>query len=264
MTVPSIDSIRSEIGARAARHLELAFARFLSSGPATHDERFLRLASGAPHPLGNFAVVRASDDVAATVEAAEPLAESGLPACVILPRGADAAVEAALAELGFGVEDRLPAMAVDIDALAPTALPDGYAWTRVTEGADGRDWAEALAVGYELPRTVADLFAPAAVGAAPAADADVQFFAVVRDGRQVATSTLCLADGLAGIYCVSTLPDERGRGLGAHATAEPLRIARELGYRVGVLQSSHAGHSVYRGLGFDDHAEVKMRVRIPG
>lgn len=66
--------------------------------------------------------------------------------------------------------------------------------------------------------------------------AQTQFFAVLRDGQPVSTSLLYLADGLAGIYSVSTLPEERGKGFGAHATAEALRAAFTLGYRVGVLQ----------------------------
>jgi ribosomal protein S18 acetylase RimI-like enzyme len=97
-----------------------------------------------------------------------------------------------------------------------------------------------------------------------APDAAIQFFAVLKDGEPVATSMLLLADGLAGIYCVSTLAAERGRGLGAHATAQALREARRLGYRVGVLQSSPDGHSVYRKLGFEDLAEIPMFVRMPG
>jgi predicted GNAT family acetyltransferase len=97
-----------------------------------------------------------------------------------------------------------------------------------------------------------------------AVDARTQFFAVVRDGRTVATSLLYLADGLAGIYCVATLPAERGRGLGAHVTAEALRAAHRLGYGVGVLQSSAEGHPVYIGLGFEDLGRVPIFVRMPG
>ena len=74
----------------------------------------------------------------------------------------------------------------------------------------------------------------------------------------VCTSFVFLADGVAGIYCVATVPEERGKGLGAYATAEPLRLVRELEYRVGVLQSSPAGHSLYRKLGFADVGEVPL------
>jgi hypothetical protein len=74
---------------------------------------------------------------------------------------------------------------------------------------------------------------------------------------------LFLDDGLAGIYSVATLQDERGKGIGGYATAQPLRAAHALGYRVGVLQSSEAGHSVYLGLGFIDVGEVPMFTRMP-
>ena len=79
----------------------------------------------------------------------------------------------------------------------------------------------------------------------------------------MATSVLHVADGLAGIYCVATLAEERGMGLGGHVTAEALRAAHKFGYHVGVLQSSPAGHSVYLGLGFDDVGTVPMFVRMP-
>ena len=120
-----------------------------------------------------------------------------------------------------------------------------------------------MAVGYGLPVGLARLFSPEVLGADMAPDAGTQFFSVVKDGRAVATTLLYLADGLAGIYCVATLPDERAKGLAAHLTAEALRRAQRLGYRVGVLQSSPAGHSVYLRLGFEDLATVPMFVRIP-
>jgi predicted acetyltransferase len=71
-----------------------------------------------------------------------------------------------------------------------------------------------------------------------------------------------LHNGVAGIYGVATLPEERGNGLGAHMTAAPLRIARELGYRVGILQASEDGHPVYRRLGFADFGEVPLYLRL--
>jgi GNAT superfamily N-acetyltransferase len=79
----------------------------------------------------------------------------------------------------------------------------------------------------------------------------------------VAISLCFLADGLAGIYSVATLREKRGKGLGGHDTAEALRAAQELGYRVGVLQSWEEGHSVYRRLGFEDFGGVPMFIRKP-
>lgn len=157
----------------------------------------------------------------------------------------------------------MPAMAVDIERMAATALPPEYQFARIGVGENARGWTDALAVGYGLSPAVARLFSPESLGADMASDASTQFFAILKNGRPVATSLLYLTDGLAGIYCVATLPEERAKGLGAAATAEALRRAHQLGYRVGVLQSSPAGHSVYIGLGFEDVAGVPMFVRMP-
>ena len=149
-------------------------------------------------------------------------------------------------------------MAVDIDRLPATTLPDGYEFVEVGDH-DAPEWA-AFATGYELPPGVAACFSPGPANASPA----LRFYAIRRGGRIVCTSACHLSDGLAGVYCVSTIPGERRRGLGAHATAEALRLAARDGYRVGVLQSSEAGHGVYRRLGFDEFGGVPLYVRIPG
>jgi GNAT superfamily N-acetyltransferase len=263
MIVDSIESIAADVGARTARHFDTAFRRMMSGPMAFATPRYLRFVTGEAHPMGNVAIVRSGDDASIAREATTPLLGCGAPSAVIFPDGVAPEVAAAVEDQGFTVRASMPAMAVDIDALAPTTLPPGYDWARIGRGDEGRAWAAALAEGYELPQPLADLFAPEALGADPAPDAAVQFFAVLREGRQVATSMLYLADGLAGIYCVSTLPGERNQGLGAHATAEALRAARRCGYRVGVLQSSPAGHSVYLGLGFGDYFQIPMRIRMP-
>ena len=262
--VPSIASARDEIGLRAARHLDTTFRAIMRPPAAEHQPGFIRVITGELHPLGNAAIVSNPGDPAAARTAAAPLQASGLPAAVLFTEGATADVAQTLETMGFAYQGAMPAMAVDIDAMGDTALPAGCTWARVGAGRDGSAWADALATGYDIPFGLARLFSPVALGADMAADAAIQFFAVLKDGEIVATSLFFLADGLAGIYSVSTLAAERGRGLGAHATAQALREARQLGYRVGVLQSSPAGHSVYRKLGFEDLGEVPMFVRMPG
>lgn len=263
MIVERIGSDHAAIGARAAGHFEIAFRGMMADSRTVQRDTYLRLVTGEPHPMGNIAILSQPGNLDAALEACLPLLDCGAPAAVIFARGAEPAVAGALKQRGFAVEAAMPAMAVDIDSMSATALPQGYGFARVGAGDEGRDWAEALAIGYELPRPLADLFSPDALGADMAPDAQVQFFAVTRDGQQVATSLLYLADGLAGIYCVSTRPEERKKGLGAHATAEALRAARRLGYRVGVLQSSSAGYNVYVGLGFGTYAQVPMLVHMP-
>jgi hypothetical protein len=226
--------------------------------------RFLRLITGEPHPFGNFAVLSAPVDLETTREAVEPLAASGAPAAVLFP-GLEVPpnLDAYLTGQGFA-SHAMPAMGADIATLKATALPDGYELVRVGDGPDAEEWVRQFAVGYELPPGVARCFSPVAVQASTSPESAMQFFAIRRNGATVCTSVCYLEDGLAGIYCVSTVPEERRKGLGAHATAEPLRLAARLGYRVGILQSSEAGHGVYKGLGFADFGGVPLYVRIPG
>ena len=264
MFVQSIESDGAAIASRIAGHFETAFRQMMPGPRTVAKPAYLRIVTGEAHPMGNVAIVSEPDDPDSTLEAIAPLIDCGAPAAAIFPHGVSDRVAEAVAAHGFGIEESMPAMAVDIDRMSPTSLPPGYGWARIGRGDASRSWTDALAVGYELPRALAEIFSLEVLGVDMAPDATTQFFSVLRDERHVATSMLYLADGVAGIYCVSTLPEERNRGLGAHATAEALRVARRLGYRVGVLQSSGAGYPVYLRLGFGDFGRIPMRIRMPG
>jgi hypothetical protein len=262
--IPASAAPGAATGTAIGRHLDSTFRAMVRSEHRVEETRFLRLLTGEPHPFGNLALLSAPVDVDAAREAVDPLIAGSVPAVVIFPgMEVPADVDAYLTEQGFTPHAAMPAMAVNIASLKPTAMPDGYELVRIGDGDDGAEWVRQFAVGYELPLGVAQCFSPVALHADRSPDAKMQFFAIRRNGTIVCTSACYLDEGLAGIYCVSTIPTERGKGLGAHATAEPLRLAARLGYRVGILQSSEAGHSLYRSLGFADVSGVPLYIRIP-
>ncbi|WP_020385719.1 GNAT family N-acetyltransferase [Kribbella catacumbae] len=79
--------------------------------------------------------------------------------------------------------------------------------------------------------------------------------------QPVATATVFLAAGVAGLYFVMTVPEARRRGIGAAITAAVLREARDSGSQYAVLGASPAGRSVYGGLGFREYCAIDLYER---
>jgi GNAT superfamily N-acetyltransferase len=154
----------------------------------------------------------------------------------------------------------MPLMSVTPDTLAPTALPAGYTSREVSPD-ESAAWARAVSAGYGLPLTVGSLLS--VDRAAARCPGKTHYFAVEHDGAMVATSLVFFHDGLAGIYGVATLPEHRGKGVGAHLTAEPLRFAWSRGYTTGLLQASEMGAPVYTRIGFRTHGHMELVVRVP-
>ena len=90
----------------------------------------------------------------------------------------------------------------------------------------------------------------------------IPWFALARyyvgylNGKAVATSCVILKLGAAGLYAIATVPEARGKGIGTEMTLAPLRDARDLGYRVGILHSSKMGFPVYQRIGFQTYCQM--------
>jgi len=82
------------------------------------------------------------------------------------------------------------------------------------------------------------------------------------DGKPTAVSQLFLGAGVAGIYCLATVPEARAKGFGGALTLAPLLEARSMGYRICILQSSDMGKSVYRRLGFQEYGRLSNYVSV--
>jgi hypothetical protein len=201
-------------------------------------------------------------DRARVRSAYELLLHCGAPSAIMSCGEVASDVAADLASSGFQRVAELSANAIDIDRLSATSIPSGYRFARASSPDEREAWAAIFSRGYELPLPASEPFA-AALGAGDAPDDPIQYFWILRGEQPVCTSVLTLVDGLAGIYAVSTVPEERSKGLAAFATTAPLRAVRDLGYRVGVLQATKAGLPVYRRLGFVDLGEIPLFVRSP-
>ncbi len=258
----SIQSLGDSIGDTIASHIDLAFRRIMPGIGVEIEPGFVRLLTGELHPFGNFSCVCHPVNTETTARAIEPLHQISAPSAVFLTGAVPDAVEAQLSQAGFVRHGGMPCMGVEIDSIPETQLPPGFTFERVSDESKREEWANVFARGYELPPRVGAAFA-GGIDGDDRPDAPLQYFWIRNGDTPVCTSLIYMHEGLAGIYGVATLREARGKGLGAFVTAQPLRIARELGYRVGVLQASEDGHPVYRRIGFQDFGEVPLYVRMP-
>jgi len=164
--------------------------------------------------------------------------------------------EPVLMEHGFRLSDDTPGMAADLAALNES-MPavDGLDIHVVTDEDLLHTWTQVFTVGYGLPRdwesSIYEQWLRLGLGF------PIQNYLGTLKGKPVATSCVFYGSGAAGIYSVSTLPKARGKGIGAAMTLEPLREARDMGYRIGVLQSSEMGYNVYKKLGFRHLCQIE-------
>jgi len=162
----------------------------------------------------------------------------------------------ALARLSMGFSDDTPGMAIELDKLqnAQSAV-NGFEIRVVDDEESLQTWAKTFVKGYGLP---SDWESPAFdLWRQLGLDLPIRNYLGYLNGTPVSTSSIFLGGGVAGIYCVSTLPEARGQGLGAALTLQPLLEACEWGYRIGVLQSSKMGFDLYKRLGFRQLCQIE-------
>jgi GNAT superfamily N-acetyltransferase len=150
---------------------------------------------------------------------------------------------------GFGYTTDPPGMAADLGKLnVYLPAPDGLEIRRVGDAAAMKTWSEVFTTGYGLPQDWEPINRNMmlAIGMAWPCYCYTAFV----NGEPAAVSAVFYGAGVAGIYCVGTLPHWRGKGLGAAVSLAPLLDARQEGYQVGILQSSDMGYRVYERIGF--------------
>jgi ribosomal protein S18 acetylase RimI-like enzyme len=157
---------------------------------------------------------------------------------------------------GFTYAEGPPGMAVDLLALnEDITAPSDLRIRHVGDAGTLKQWVSTLISGFELPNSSSEGgFFDLLIGLG--FDLPLRNYVGLLDGEPIATALLFLGAGVAGIYGVATVPKARRQGIGAALTLAPLREARAMGYRIGILHSSEIGLGLYRRLGFQEYCKM--------
>lgn len=264
---------RHRAPAERARAIEENEAEFLlalgraGGGEERRDEHIHWIIGGSPIAYHNC-VVRADlapDQAdAAIVASRELLRDKGVPGSWhVGPSMRPSDLGERLRAHGFegGSE---PGMTAVLDAVPEVEPVAGLVVERVTTDAGLDAYESVLSLGFgEGPKEagwVRAMYGRIGLGD----DVPWRHYLGRLDGEPVATASLFLAAGVAGLYFASTAPDLRGRGIGTAITHATLLAAREMGFTTAVLGSSPMGHRMYLRLGFRDLCVVDVYEWSPG
>jgi len=155
----------------------------------------------------------------------------------------------------------IPGMVLELGTVDREPLPEGLEINEVVHKGSLSTCGDTLAEGFELRDDIGKGVSDAVVnfGMSPKR----RWFLGFLNGKPVTVSLLVLHDEFAGIYCVGTVPEARGRGLGYAITREPLLAAKDEGYKLAVLEASTMGFPVYRRIGFRQLCEFRTYTWYP-
>ena len=236
------------------------FARYMPQASWRDDGGTKVFVTGVPSPVFNgvFQAQLDEDQVDAEIEGMMALfSKTGVPMYWWTgPATRPADIGKHLRAHGLQHEYDFPGMAIDLLTLGDARPPAGLAIKRIGSAQSLRIWCDVLTRGFAMPGLVGDVYLDAFVRSGLGEELPWRWYLGLLEGEPVATSFVALSAGVAGIYYVSTLPEVRGRGIGAAMSLRALLDAREMGYRIGVLRSSEMGVRVYEGLGFREHCKI--------
>jgi len=197
-----------------------------------------------PLPLFNSVIVGSLPCVGLTDSIRETEA-AGLPCGVQLQPGADPAVDAEVAALGFTTQESMPGMTV-----TPTELQqythDSLEIVRATTAADLDDAVLTCERGFGAPPGSMRPLYPERVLEGD----DVLVYLGRVGGVTVTTAISCRTSREVAVFAVATPAEHRRRGFGGVVTGHAMREAFRRGADLGWLQTSELGEPVYRRLGF--------------
>lgn len=226
-----------------------------AAGAERHDDPTLRwFRTGRPEAYANHVLVARLDDADADASIdglVGGMGRDGVPyVWWVMPSFSPADLGARLERHGLVRDGTWPAHALPIhDLVEPPPVP-GLEIRRVASGTDLDAYLGIVGQALSPSAAFTEMLGDACRAIGFAEDAPEEHVIGLLDGAPVATASLMVAGGAAGIYNVATLEAARRRGIGAAMTAAAVRRGGERGLELATLQASAMGRPIYERLGF--------------
>ena len=246
-----------------------AYYRFLGRAPQVelHDSpRLSWMFTGMPDPFLNtvFHTRLSSPTVAEaiTTTVSRFMGQQAPLMWLVEPGAQPPELGSRLTAAGLQYTEGSSGMAADVLTLSEeVTTPSDLRIEVVNTAARLQQWLDPYTVGFGLTACHEHYGAiEAALGLHPRLPR--QHYVGLLKGEPVASSTLYLGVGVAGIYNVATVPEARRQGIGAAMTLAPLREARAMGYRISILHASPLGLHIYRRLGFTEYCKLQAYIWV--
>ena len=160
---------------------------------------------------------------------------------------------------GFSFVESIPSMLADLSLLPDEEICDsGVSIIRVRNKEELNLWEEVSFTGFDFPYKTKEQYHRFVSTFNLSADSPQKFFLACLNGIPVATSLLFLNGNAGGIYFITTLAEQRKKGIGLELTTATMRFAKIAGARFAALQSSPDGLRVYQQAGFKEYCRVNV------
>jgi ribosomal protein S18 acetylase RimI-like enzyme len=220
-----------------------------------HDDPSIRwFRTGLPDVYCNQVLVTRLGDADADATIADVLGRVGRGGAPftwwVMPSFAPADLAARLEGRGLHPERAWPAFALPLrDLPEPPPVP-GLEIRRVENDADLDVYLGIVGQTLSSSDAFTGLLGDAGRRIGFADDAPEEHLIGLMEGSPVATASLLVAGGAAGLYNVATLEPARRRGIGAAMTVAAVRRGAARGLSIATLQASTMGRPIYERLGF--------------
>lgn len=223
--------------------------------------QYTRCLTGIAHPFGNMTIAgeqSLQEFNEMLIELEDWTARTNAPVCLNIFHGIGPEGRAEiLQDRKWKLMENLPGMWMEIpDSYKPKPIAEGAVMRHADDSEGLRQVIHALSAGFPIPEDASEFFMKGIHLAGEESNGDFANFLVSIEGQPAACSSVCIEDGVAGIYCVATLEQFRGKGLGTAVTEACIEYAARRGATHALLHASTMGLGVYSRIGFQECCTV--------